>query len=59
MKTYQEFQLMLNKSKSRNVDKSMYKINIRECFMESRVSNYFLKKEIEQNYKNNFNKLIN
>ena len=53
MKTYQEFQLMLNKSKSRNVDKSMYKINIRECFMESRVSNYFLKKEIEQNYKNN------
>ena len=51
--------LMLNKSKSTNTNKSMYKINIRNYFLKSRVSNYYLGKGVEQEHRNDFNKLIN
>ena len=53
------FKLMINKSKSKNINKSMYRINIRNCFLQSRISNYYISKTTEQKHVNNFNKLIN
>ena len=51
--------LMINQSKSNNINKSMYKINIREYVLQSRVLNYYLCKTTEQKHINSINKLIN
>ena len=51
--------LMINQSKSNKINKSMYKINIRQYFLQSRALNYYLCKRTEQKHINNINKLIN
>jgi len=50
--------LELNKAKSRGVNKSMARINVRQKFLKSRVQSYYLHEHREQEYRNDINKLI-
>jgi hypothetical protein len=50
--------LELNKAKSRGVNKSMARINVRQKFLKSRVQSYYLHEHREQSFRNDINKLI-
>ena len=50
--------LEVNKAKSKGLNKSMYRINVRVKFIKSRVQSYYLHERREQEYKNDINKLI-
>ena len=43
----------------KGIDKSMVKINLRDVFFKSRVQHYFVIKQSEQKYRNQFNKDLN
>jgi hypothetical protein len=48
----------LNKAKSRGVSKSMFRINVRQKFLKSRVQSYYINNNVEQSFRNDINKLI-
>ena len=50
--------LEVNKAKSKGLNKSMYRINIRAKLIKSRIQNYYLHELREQEHKNDINKLI-
>ena len=49
----------LLKGLRKGIDKSMIKINLRDVFFKSRVQCYFVIKQSEQKYRNEFNKDLN
>jgi len=55
---YGDVSLQLNKAKSRGVSKSMFRINVRQKFLKSRVQSYYINKNVEQSFRNDINKLI-
>ncbi len=50
--------LELNKAKSKRVNKSMSRINVRNMFISSRTNGYYIGEDAEQFHKNEVNKLI-
>ena len=58
MKISESVSLQLNKAKSRGVSKSMFRINVRQKFLKSRVQSYYINNNVEQSFRNDINKLI-
>ena len=58
MKISESVSLQLNKAKSRGVSKSMFRINVRQKFLKSRVQYYYINNNVEQSFRNDINKLI-
>ena len=58
MKISESVSLELNKSKSKGINKSMFRINVRQKFLKSRVQSYYINNNVEQSFRNDINKLI-